>query len=137
MANAMFAAGKKSILDADIDLLVDAIRFDLVDEGVAVPDPATHDFRDDYVTGVGSTTADLGSKTTTAGVFDAADTLFPSVPNGTSYESIVLFKNTGVDSTSNAITYLDTQTGLPITGNGNDVDYLLDSGANKIFNWSG
>lgn len=137
MSNAMIASGKDALLGADVDLLVDNIAFDLGDAGTYTPNPATETFRTPWAGAVGSTTANLGSKSLTSGVFDAADTLFPSVPNATSYEWIMLYFNTGVDATAQGLVFLDIQTGLPITGNGNDVDYLLDGGANKIFNWSG
>ena len=57
---------------------------------------------------------------------------FTSV-TGASIEAIVLYKDTGTDSTSPLIAFIDTATGLPITPNGGDIIVTWDNGANKIF----
>ena len=63
---------------------------------------------------------------------DAADITFTSV-SGPSIEAIILFADTGTESTSPLIAYIDTATGLPITPNGGDIIVTWDNGANKIF----
>src|SRR5688500_17521498 len=55
--------------------------------------------------------------TVAAGVFDAADTTFTSL-SGDQAEYLLLFKNTGTDTTSDLIAIWDTATGLPLTPNG-------------------
>jgi len=57
---------------------------------------------------------------------------FTSV-TGASIEAIVLYKDTGTDSTSPLIAFIDTATGLPITPNGGDIIVTWDNGPNKIF----
>ena len=66
------------------------------------------------------------------GAADANDVTFTSV-TGASIEAIVLYKDTGTDSTSPLIAFIDTATGLPITPNGGDIIVTWDNGANKIF----
>lgn len=55
-----------------------------------------------------------------AGVVDAADTVFSSL-SGDQSEWIVMFKDTGTDTTSPLLCAWDTATGLPLTPNGGDV----------------
>lgn len=74
----------------------------------------------------------LASKSVLLGVADAADVTFTAV-TGASVEAIVLFKDTGVETSSRLIAYIDTATGLPVTPNGGDITIAWDNGANKIF----
>jgi len=124
MANALYPIGKKALLDADIDLLVDTIKVALVDTGTYTYS-AAHDFYDDVSAGVVGTPVTLGTKTTTAGVFDSADPTWTSV-SGSTVEAIVMYKDTGVAGTSALIAYYDTGiTGLPLTPNGGNVTYTV------------
>ena len=41
--------------------------------------------------------------------------------------------DTGTDSTSPLIAFIDTATGLPITPNGGDIIVTWDNGPNKLF----
>ena len=54
------------------------------------------------------------------GVVDAADTVFTAL-SGDQSEWIVMFKDTGTDTTSPLLCAWDTATGLPLTPNGGDV----------------
>jgi len=62
----------------------------------------TADFYDDFDGALVGTKQTLTSKTFTAGVFDAADVTFTAV-TGASVEAIIIFKDTGTNSTSNVI----------------------------------
>ena len=82
---------------------------------------------------VAVTSAGVGSKAVTGGVFDAADITWPSV-SGDQSEAIVMYLHTGVDATARLVAFLDTGiTGMPVTPNGGDITVTWDSGANKIF----
>jgi hypothetical protein len=138
MANALFTSYKVNMLGGGtrVDIDADTISAIFVDHADDTPAPATDDFMDDIlaagqVPGFASGPA-LASKTTTGGVFDAADTVFTAL-SGDQSESLVLFKNTGTDTTSDLMVFIDTATGLPLTPNGGDVTVVWDSGANKIF----
>ena len=133
MANALYDFGRQGFLEGTIDWDTDTIKAVLVDTALYTVNLATHDNLDDVPAGARiATSGALGSKTVTAGVADAADATFTAV-TGASIEAIVLYKDTGVESTSRLIAYIDTATGLPVTPSGGDITVAWDNGANKIF----
>lgn len=133
MANSLYDSGREGFLAGDIDWDANDIRIILIDEADDTIDLAADNFLDDRAAGsrVATSTA-LASKTTTAGVADAADKTFTAV-TGDQAESIDGYKHTGTESTSNLIFNIDTATGLPVTPNGGDITVAWDSGANRIF----
>lgn len=131
MASGMYASGREGFLDGSIDWDTDNIKAVLVDTGTYTVDLATHNMHDD-LSGIVATSGNLATKTVTGGVADAADLTFTAV-TGSTVEAIVLYKDTGVSSTSRLIAYIDTATGLPVTPNGGDITVAWDAGSNKIF----
>ncbi len=133
MANALFDAGREGFLAGDIAWDTDDIRCCLV-RGYTFS--SSHTVLSD-VTGAGGTVVQsssaFSSKTTTAGVADAADVLFSAVPAGSAITSVIIYKEGAGDSTRNLIAYIDTGTGLPITPTGADITVAWSNGANKIF----
>jgi len=132
MANALYDKGREGILDGTIDMTGD-VRVCLVASAYAL-DIANHDFMADISTNDNGRSAALGSKTYTAGVFDAADTSLTAT-SAVACEALVLFLHTGTDATARLIAYIDTPTsGLPFTPSaGQTVNITWDGGANKIF----
>lgn len=133
MANALFDKARQRFLEGQFNWNTDTIKAALVDTGTYTPNLSAHEFLSDISTGarVAMSGAFTG-KTTTGGAADANDITYTSV-TGPSIEAIVIFKDTGTDSTSPLIAYIDTATGLPITPNGGDIIVTWDNGANKIF----
>ncbi len=128
----VFPSFKKLALDGDIDLLTDTIKCVLIDEGTDTP-TTSDDYLNDITAGARvGTPQTLGSKSTTNGVFDAADVTFTAV-TGNSCEGILIYKDTGNESTSALIAYINSGTGLPVTPNGGDIEIQWDNDANKIF----
>lgn len=120
MANVGYPITMKAILDMTIDFLDDTIKVALVDTGTTTYN-AAHDFYNDVSSGVVGTPGTLGTKSTTGGVFDAADTTLTAV-SGATVEALLLYKDTGTPTTSPVIFWIDTSvTGLPLTPNGGDV----------------
>ena len=133
MANTLYDAARKRFLEAQINWMTDTIKVYLVDTGAYTPVTGTHEYLSDIPTSAriaGPVT--LTSKTTTGGAADAADITFTSV-SGTSIKAIVIYSDTGTESTSPLIAFIDTATGLPITPNGGDIIVTWDNGTNKIF----
>jgi hypothetical protein len=130
MANALFTSFRNGILGSHatrVDLDADTIKCLFMDHADDTPVAATDDFMDDLASAgrvpAEASAATLGTKTigvVAAGVFDAADTVFTAL-TGDVVESLVLYKDTGTESTSDLIAMWDTATGLPLTPNGGDV----------------
>lgn len=133
MANTLYDYARQRFLEGQFNWLTDTIKCVLVDTGAYTPQTAVHQYLSDIPTSARITQpVTLTSKATTGGAADAADVTFPAV-SGASIEAIVLYKDTGVESTSPLIAYIDTATGLPITPNGGDIIVTWDNGTNKIF----
>jgi hypothetical protein len=133
MANALYDYGRQRFLEGSFNWLTDTVKAILIDAGSYTVNLSTHQYLSDVSSGARVTTpVTLTSKTTTGGAADAADVTFSAV-SGPSIEAIILYKDTGVESTSPLIAYIDTATGLPITPNGGDIIVTWDNGPNKIF----
>lgn len=138
MTASLYGKGREGFLDGSIDWDTDNIKAILVDTADYVVSIDVHDNIDDVAVAARVVTIAnapaLASKTVTLGVADAADVTFTAV-TGDSVEAIILFKDTGVESSSRLIAYIDSAsaTGLPVTPNGGDISIAWDNGGNKIF----
>ena len=133
MANAMYDKGRESFLKGEISWNSDDIKVVLVDTADYTVNLSTDQYLSDVASGGRvATSGNLASKTTAAGVADAADVTLTAVTGDVS-EALVIYKDTGTASTSRLIAYIDTATGLPVTPNGGDITITWDSGSNKIF----
>jgi hypothetical protein len=133
MANLLYDKGREAFLDGSISWSSDDIRVILVDAADYTVDSANHDFLDDVPAAARvATSGALTTKTVTAGVADADDLTFSAV-TGDQSEALIIYKHTGVESSSNLIAYIDSATNLPVTPNGGDITVTWDNGANKIF----
>jgi hypothetical protein len=127
MANAIYPKWKEAVIQHDADSALDGsgatgVYVALVDTGVY-----TYSAADQYYSSISAavvgTPVELGTKTYTNGVLDAADIAFTAV-SGSSVEALVLYiKNAGANTTWRLFAYLDTNiTNLPVTPNGGDIN---------------
>ncbi len=127
MANALYDKGKKAFLDGGLALLTDNIKVVLVDAADYTVDLVNHDFLDDIPAGGRvATSANLATKTTTGGTFDAGNITFSAV-TGDPSEALVIYRDSGAAATSELIAYIDTATGLAVTPNGGDITVTWDA----------
>jgi len=134
MANGMYTAGINGIMDGSIMLLTNTIKVTLINTANYTVNLASHDFIDDVPTSARKATGTLASKTVSGGAFDAADTVISGI-NADEVDAAIIWKDTGTESTSPLIAYIDTDlAGLP-TGPlaNNTVTITWNPGANKIF----
>lgn len=120
MANAIFAAGREGFAQAAVNWNSDTIHvtaIDLADDTISL---STDDFYNDIAAAARIANAALATKTSVAGVLDAADTTLTSV-TGDQFEALIIWKNTGTESTSRLLIYIDSGTGLPLTPNTGNV----------------
>ena len=138
MANQLFPKAKEDFLNGNLNLSSNTVTIILVDTDVYSFN-GVHLTRSDVPNTAVVATANLASKTTTLGVFDAADVTFTSV-TGANCEALILYHNTGNaeadgarQADSRLIAYIDTATGLPILPNGGDITVRFSDGASNIF----
>ena len=133
MANELYDKAREGFLDGSIDWDTDDIRAILIDTNDYTVDLESHDNLDDIPAAARvAVSGALTGKTVTNGVADADDVTFSAV-TGDECEAIVLYKHTGVESTSRLIAYIDSATGLPVTPNGGSIEVLWSDGDDKIF----
>jgi hypothetical protein len=130
MTNVLYDKGREGILDGSISVSADTIKA-LLATSAYTPNAATHQFVSD-LTGIVVRSSAFSTKTETGGVFSAANITFSAV-SGSAAAYLIIYKDTGTDSTSRLIAIIDTATGLPVTPNGGDINVSWDTGANKIF----
>jgi len=132
--NALFDSGRQAFLEGAIAILTVDVKLVFVDHGVDTPVAATDDFLNDIAAGARiATSGNFSSKTSTAGVFDAADVVVAAV-TGAQFESLVIYNDTpAAESGKHLIALIDTATGLPFTPTGNNVTVAWDNSSNKIF----
>jgi hypothetical protein len=131
MATQLYPKGREGFLDGSIDWDTHTIKATLIDVADYTYN-AAHDNYDDVAAAARVSSGTLASKTVTDGVADAADLVLTSV-TGDQSEAIILWKDTGVESTSRLIAYIDNYTGLPVTPNGGNITIAWPNDANKIF----
>lgn len=136
MANGFYQLTMQQWAEGDIHWAAsggDTFSVILGDAADYTVDLANHDFLNDVAAGAREEgPVNLASLATlTDGVIDAADITFTAAA-GDPCEFLLIYKNTGTESTSNLCIYIDTATGLPVTLNGGDVTVQWDSGSNRI-----
>jgi hypothetical protein len=131
MSNALYTLARQSFLNGGINWGSADIRVALVDSTYTV-NLATDQYVSTITAKIVARSSTLTSVTSTGGVANAANVTFSSV-SGSAVNYIVIYANTGTDSTSQLIAYFDTATNLPITPNGGNITISFDTGANKIF----
>ena len=131
MANALYSKAKESFLNGSINMVANTITIALVDTGVYTYS-SSHQFRNEVSNSAVISSTTLTNKTITNGVFDADDATFSSV-TGANCEALLIFQDTGIQTTSRLVAYIDSATGLPILPNGGDITVAFSSGSSKIF----
>lgn len=121
MASVVYSKTIDVFMEGGINILSDTIKAVLVDSADYTYSNA-HDFLDDVPAAARVATGTLASKTSTVSTnvwtFDAADLTLSSV-TGDQSEAVVIYKDTGVESTSNLIAKLDLASA--VTPNGGDI----------------
>lgn len=133
MATALYDTGRAAFLTAGVNWTSDNIKVALVNTSSYTVNLATDQFLNIIPGGaIVATSGNLTSTTATAGVANAANLTYTAV-SGSTIGALVIYKDTGVSSTSQLIAYIDNATGLPVTPNGGNITVTWDTGANKIF----
>lgn len=120
--NGMFGQSTHSFAD----LNTDNVKVGLRDEGTTALDLVNHVDHADISSALVATSGNVANPTVgtvAAGVFDHDDVTFTAV-SGATVESLDYWKDSGVSSTSPLIMNIDSATGLPLTPNGGNVNWV-------------
>ena len=128
--SAVYDSARAAFLTGGLNLVSDTVKAALV-KTAYTPSYGTHQFLSDLGANMTGTDQMLASKTSTAGVFDAADISFSGVPASTAVGYIVLYKDTGSSATSPLICAVDAS--LTTGGSVSTIGVTWDNSANKIF----
>ena len=127
MANAFYTSALTGIIEGSIRPLSQTIKVLAIKSGL-YSFSASHDNLDDIAASARIGTATLGTKTVASGAFDAADTTIANA-TGATCSALVLYVDSGTESTSALIFYFDAFT--PVSSN--PVNIVFDAGASKIY----
>ena len=133
MANFIYGKAKQSLLNGEFNISSDSLKVLLVTDSY-VPNQNA----DQFVSNISSSyikqrTSSLTNVTNILGVIDADDVLVASY-SGLPFKALVIYKDSGTDSTSRLLAYIDTATGIPFLGINAVTDITINwsNGSNKI-----
>ncbi len=129
MASGLYSKGREAFLAGDIDFDNDTIKAVAVDVADYLVTLSTDNALNDVDAGSRIATATLANTTVTNGIADCDDIVFSAV-SGDDIGALVIYKDTGTESTSALIAYIEAG---PVTPNGTDITFVVDSGPNKLF----
>lgn len=130
MANILYDFGRDLFAQGGIDWATATLKAALVTSGY-VPNLATDEFLNIIPGGDILSTASLSGLSTSAGKCFATAITFNGTTQGQIGSQIVIYKDTGVPSTSRLIGYINVATGLPVTSNGGAIVCTFFS--NEVF----
>lgn len=131
MATVIYPKGREGFATAAVDWTGDNIKFFCCDTNDHAFNSA-NDFLDD-ITGAAIvfTSGNLSGKSAADGTLDAADETLTAV-TGDQFEALIIYKDTGLGSTSRLLFFIDNYTGLPFTPNNGNIIVQFPNDANKI-----
>lgn len=130
MTNALYPKYKEALLSTGVNLSSGNVKVLLIDTA-SYTYSASHQYLSDVATAARvATSGNLASKTVASGVFDAADLTITTV-SGATVESIIMFRDSGTEGTSELVAYIDQGTGFVLTPSGGDV--VITWSASGIF----
>ena len=133
MANFIYGKAKESLLNGQFNISSDSLKVLLVTDSY-VPNQNT----DQFVSNISASyikerTSSLTNVTNTLGTIDANDITVAQY-SGLAFKALVIYKDSGTDSTSRLLAYIDTATGIPFLGINATTDITINwsNGSNKI-----
>lgn len=131
--SAIYINAKNLMMTGQLDLSTASLKVVCVDAADYTLDAALHANLSDIpaLARVGTPTA-LTTVTVTGNVLDADNVLINNVA-GDTFEAVAIYVDTGVESTSTLVAYLDNAGTLSVTPSGADIVITWADTANKIF----
>ena len=132
MANALYDTGRNAFLRGDLSWNSNTFKVVLLSRSYT-SNLSTHQYLSSIPGGARvATSSALTTLFPGAGVADASDITFTSV-SGSQVTQFVIYRDTGVEATSQLVALFDTAINLPITPNGGDITLTWSNDTNRIF----
>ena len=132
MANALYDTGRNAFLRGDLSWNSNTFKVVLLSSSYTA-NLSTHQYLSSIPGGARvATSSALTTLLPGAGVADASDITFTSV-SGSQVTQFVIYRDTGVEATSQLVALFDTAINLPITPNGGDITLTWSNDTNRIF----
>ena len=124
MANALYNSAKEYFITGGMDVSNGNVKVLLVKSTYSV-DLVNHEFVSDIgSSNIAARSDQLDNTTVTDGVFDASNETVESIGLD-GFDYVILYSDTGDDSTSKLIAYIDTGEGLPVSSNSTSIDITI------------
>ena len=131
--NALFDFARQSFLEGEIAWLTDPIRGLLIDATQYQVSLGGHRWLADVSTDARiMMSGTLTGRTSAAGVAGADNLRFSAV-TGPPVTAVLIYHDTGIESTSTLIAYIEDSPDLPVNPDGGDIAIRWDTGPNRIF----
>jgi hypothetical protein len=132
MANELYDTGRNAFLRGDLSWNSNTFKVVLLSSSYTA-NLSTHQYLSSISAGARvATSSALTTLFPGAGVADASDITFTSV-SGSQVTQFVIYRDTGVEATSQLVALFDTAINLPITPNGGDITLTWSNDSNRIF----
>lgn len=124
MSNLLYSSMKEDFLNGTINLLSISMRVALVKSGYSIDADNDQFVSDIGVSNIAARSNVLENITITDGIFDAEnETIVDYGSSGFNY--LVIYEDTGNDSTSRLIAYIDTADGLPVNSTAETISITI------------
>ena len=133
MANQRYDYGSERFLTAQLNWIADNFKVVLVDTKYYTFLKNVHRTLADVPLAARVATSGTMTGMTAIGGVARADSTVVLAVSGQHVEAMIIYHDTGVESTSELVVYLDTANGLPFNPDGNSVTIGWDAGPSGIY----
>lgn len=137
MSNFVYSKAKEALLNGDIDVLNNTLKV-IVASSTYIPDELNDEFVQDIsLAAIKYRTSALVDVSSDNGILDADDIQIPNYP-GDAFNALVIYVDSGSDSTSRLLAYINESPGLPFSGSVSEVSFYIawSNGPTKIISLS-
>lgn len=134
MANFIYGKAKESLFKGQINILTNSLKALLIDSSEYTVSQNIHQFVSDIPSAaIKKRSNNLQNVSNTLGILDATDLSIEDY-DGSAFDAIILYQDSGADSTSRLLAYIDTSVGIPFSGSNSSIPVTIiwDNGPNKI-----
>ena len=134
MANFLYKKAKQAILNGEINFTSNNLKLLIIDKTYYTPNENTDQYVSDIpANAIKKRSNNIQNVTNSLGVIDANDTSIGDY-SGDFFDALAMYVDTGSDSTSKLIFFIDSSSGLPfgVSGSVTPITIIWSDSDNKI-----